>query len=163
MRIRLCSLALTAFLVLTGCEGSPEPLSAPGDVEIRTELLGEWQAEDEDGQISVMQVLPFNESEYLAILDAPDEEMDGYFRVWESVVDGDIWANIQCVGCDTDEGFLLARLAADSETMEIGWVVDDFYEMVEDAETTADVVAALRRAASERSIMADEVWVWQRR
>lgn len=162
MRIRLCSLALTAFLVLTGCEGSPQPLSAPGDLDIRPELLGEWHAEDEDGEVSVLQVLPFNESEYLAILDAPDEEMDGYFRVWESDVDGEIWANIQCVGCDEEEGFLLARLSSDSETMRISWVVDDFYEMVEEAETADDVVAVLRRAAAGGAIMADEVWVWHR-
>ncbi|NNE70189.1 MAG: hypothetical protein HKN29_07460, partial [Rhodothermales bacterium] len=138
MRNHLFPAALIVTLVLAGCDGSPEPLSLPGDAEIRPELLGAWTAEDEDGEVLMLQVAAFNDSEYLAIMDGTEDDMDGYFRVWESLVDGDLFANIQCVGCDDDDGFLFAQLWADDTTMTGSWVSDAFYELVKDAETSQE-------------------------
>ncbi|MFT4604531.1 MAG: hypothetical protein ACI9W4_001263 [Rhodothermales bacterium] len=77
MRKHLSYIAVLFVLVLVGCEGSPYPLSAPGDVPVRSELLGNWQTTDED--------------------------MPSFYRMYESEVDGLRFANIQCLGCEEEE------------------------------------------------------------
>ncbi|MFT7552595.1 MAG: hypothetical protein ACI9BV_002920, partial [Rhodothermales bacterium] len=59
--------ALTLTLFLAACEGSPFPISEPGDAEIQEDFLGLWEAVSPDREdVVVLEIYAFNRHEYAA-------------------------------------------------------------------------------------------------
>jgi hypothetical protein len=163
MRKHLGLVALPFVLFLIGCEASPYPLSVAGDSAIKAELLGDWRSVDEDGDELLLSVLGFNEFEYLAVVKTPDEEPPSFFRMYESDVDGVLFANVQCLNCDEDDQeYLFGRLTIDDGALHTQWLEDAFYETTEEAESPEDAHRALVEALSDNRVAFSEDWVWSR-
>ncbi len=163
MRKLLRTLPLSIVLVLIGCEASPVPLSAPGDAAIRSELLGNWHTVDEDGAELSLDVIAFNEFEYLAVVETPDEEPPSLFRLYETDVEGTVFVNVQCLNCDEDgQEYVFGRLRVENGVLVTPWLDHDFYELTEGAASPDEALHALTQAIRDNRAVFSESWEWLR-
>jgi hypothetical protein len=172
MRSRISSLlgALALTLFLAACDGSPFPISEPGDAEIQEDFLGLWKAVSPDGEdIVALEIYAFNKHEYAAHYreehpengeevgedkhddddhgedpgrnDDDDESEEFWLRAFESSVNGTLWANVQCFTCSDDDGsFLFLQVRIDDGELRLSWIDDDRYKDFEDASSPSDVL-----------------------
>jgi hypothetical protein len=158
--------ALTATSIgLMGCEASPYPISEPGDVAINQAYLGTWTATDPDeGDVYTIELYAFNQFEYFGHYTSTDQEEEELaLRVFESEVDGQRIANVQCFACDDDDlGFIFVVLKVTDNALVVRFVDDDIYKSLEDAQNPAEVEAYFRSHISDKDFLDDEAWEWHR-
>ena len=147
------ALTLTGLILLAGCEGAAVPLGSPDPALFNEAALGSWvsdtgsSAEDEDRMY--LRLFRFNEAEYYAEVRTDDDEPGDWMRlrIYPTDLEGVMFANIQCVGCDErDWLFFSYEMHADGR-LDVTAVNDSFYEDDAAGITSTD---ALRSAATSR-------------
>lgn len=144
--------ALVALVILTGCEGAAVPLGDPDPTLFNEAVLGSWvsqpEAQDADSDRMYLRIFRFNEAEYYAEARFEDDEPDEWMRlrIYPTELEGVMFANIQCVGCEETEWLFFSWELADGHLV-VTDVVDDLYEDdIGDEVTTQE----LRSAVSSR-------------
>lgn len=115
---------------------------------------------DEDGEEVTLELYAFNDAEYVGYMSGDEDDESMLVRVFESPVGGVDIANVRCLNCDPDEGYMFGLVIADDRTLSVQWVSDDFYEEVEDASSSEQVRAALE--ADLDGWLTGETWIWTR-
>ncbi|MCK5683748.1 hypothetical protein KAJ27_06490 [bacterium] len=90
-------------LLMQGCPyASTISLEVPGNSTINQALLGEWEYNQEgiDG-IGTLKIYKFNEREYL--LEASEKDETVFCRVFETLIEGVSFLNIQQIGPGNEE------------------------------------------------------------
>ncbi|MEM8486269.1 MAG: hypothetical protein AAF564_12025 [Bacteroidota bacterium] len=112
--------SLTLF-VLVGCNEASIPLGPPESAPTDQQLVGYWQIEDPDSEnldgVEYLVILPFNENEYLASFTSdqpiPADDLQ-HMRVFLSDVGPHMFANVQLLSTEQDEGFFIYQYEIDS-------------------------------------------------
>ncbi|MFB3132933.1 MAG: hypothetical protein ACE10K_10475 [Rhodothermales bacterium] len=121
-RYRAAHFVLVLFFVLCGCLESEVPLSSSDQSIIDPRLIGRWElieTEEDEGPAGML-VLQFNDHEYY--VEYYYERDDGTvefpdtlrFRAYTTPIDGALFANLQCIGCD-ERTFIFYRYAVSED------------------------------------------------
>jgi len=107
------------MVILLGCAGSQVPLSPPGGVPVDPLLIGTWVQGDsqQSGNTDRLTVFQFNDYEYLLEYLEKDASISDLLRLraYTTPVEGVLFANVQCVGCDDDNDFVFFRYSLTKE------------------------------------------------
>ncbi len=162
--LRLSVILIT--LVVTGCDTSQFPISEPGDAPINKDFLGSWTSSDHDeGDTYRLDLFAFNRHEYFGYLTSTDEgEEDLVLRAFESEVNGELLANVQCFACEDDDerGFLFVRLRVQNDRLIVSFVDDDIFDELDEAEGTHDVLSYMEKHLGDEGFFDAETWNWDR-
>jgi len=100
---------LVVVILLCGCAGSQVSLGPPGEVPVDNQLTGKWvqiSGVTSDSSIS-MTVYRFNDYEYLLEYVMNSETL--LIRAFTTSIEGILFANVQCIGCDDDDDYIFFR------------------------------------------------------
>ena len=116
---RQALLLLFGILILTSCNHyeSEVSISSSSNSMIEESLLGEWFLSDEnkkDETSGILEVLPFNDTEYLVQLKEIEESTQLIksiinIRMFSSKIEKNIYLNLQFIGADHEKDFLIYR------------------------------------------------------
>lgn len=111
--------AVVFAVVFAACETSPVPLSDPPALAVDPAFTGLWEIAETGGEPvdpglrERMLVLPFNDHEYYVEYYSTETRNDvsvpgdtARYRVFLSEVASRLVANIQCIECEDERGFL---------------------------------------------------------
>lgn len=147
------SFTLVGILVLAGCTGAAVPLGEPDPALFEEAAQGSWvslpDSLGENDDRMYLRLFRFNEAEYYAEVRTDDDEPGEWMRlrIYPTELEGVMFANIQCVGCDDPDWFFFTWEMRPDGRMDVTALKDDFYE--NDAVDIASS-AALRKAVSSR-------------
>ncbi len=112
-------LLLFGILVLTSCNHyeSKVPISSSTNSVIEEDLLGQWILSSEnkkDETSGFLEVIPFNNTEYLVQLKEVDDSTQYIesvinLRMFSSEVNKNVYLNLQFIGNDNEKDFLIYR------------------------------------------------------